>query len=209
MLESYYKLQPKLKQLSSLQMHLSDNRGFFVTLSSTERVQHSKPAHIRFQFTFQQSSYRPFHSTETAVLWVHNYLVRSINDDQVCPLVLLDLSAAFDTVDQQILLSVLSSRFCHQSIKALGWLQSWVTANKRSISLGASLQHSQLIVAFLIWVGSGTSEVSQPIEKTSRICWTDIRYSRILILTTRSYMPAVVRTTWIFYGQACHTAQLT
>jgi len=56
----------------------------------------------------QQSAYCPFHSIETAVLCVHN-LVRSVDDGQVCRLVLLDLSVAFDTVDHQILLSVLSS----------------------------------------------------------------------------------------------------
>ena len=58
----------------------------------------------------QQSAYRPLHSTGTAVLSVHNYLVRSIYDGQVCPLVLVDLSVAFDTVDHQILLSVPYSR---------------------------------------------------------------------------------------------------
>jgi len=46
-----------------------------------------------------QSAYQSFHSTETAVLSVHGALVRSIDSKQVSLLVLLDLSAAFDTVD--------------------------------------------------------------------------------------------------------------
>lgn len=37
--------------------------------------------------------------SETAVLSVHNDLVRSTNNGQVSALILLDFSSAFDTVD--------------------------------------------------------------------------------------------------------------
>jgi len=50
------------------------------------------------------SAYRQFHSTETAVCIVHNDLVRAIVRGQVTTLVMLDLSAAFDTVDHEVLL---------------------------------------------------------------------------------------------------------
>jgi len=50
-------------------------------------------------FPNRQSAYRSFHSAETAVLSVHDAVVRSVDDNQVSLLVLLDLSAAFDTVD--------------------------------------------------------------------------------------------------------------
>ena len=71
----------------------------------------------------QQSACRPLHSTETAVLRVHNDLVRAVDDCRVAQLVLLDLSAAFDTVDHQILLCVLSDRF-GVSGTALNWFHS-------------------------------------------------------------------------------------
>ena len=50
-------------------------------------------------------------NTESAVLSVYDDPVQAIDKKQVSLLVLLDLSAAFDTVDRSILLSVLSNRF--------------------------------------------------------------------------------------------------
>ena len=58
-----------------------------------------------------QSAYRPGHSTETALLRVHNDLVQHVEQGNCAMLILLDLSAAFDTIDQGILLSRLSNVF--------------------------------------------------------------------------------------------------
>ena len=58
-----------------------------------------------------QSAYRQHHGTETAILSVHNDLVRAVDDGKVTILVLPDFSAAFDTVDHDILLSVIRVRF--------------------------------------------------------------------------------------------------
>jgi hypothetical protein len=58
-----------------------------------------------------QSAYRPFHSTETALLRIQNDLILAMDNKKVSALVLLDLSSAFDTIDHNILLSRLSSYF--------------------------------------------------------------------------------------------------
>jgi hypothetical protein len=50
-----------------------------------------------------QSAYRQFHSSETALLRVVNDILFNMNRKHVSLLVLLDLSAAFDTVDHTIL----------------------------------------------------------------------------------------------------------
>jgi len=58
-----------------------------------------------------QSSFRPGHSTETAVLQVLSDILQAVDRGNSAPLVLLDLSAAFDTVDNEILLQRLQVTF--------------------------------------------------------------------------------------------------
>ena len=51
-----------------------------------------------------QSAYRKHHSTETALLKVINDILVNMNNQHVSLLVLLDLSAAFDTIDHSLLI---------------------------------------------------------------------------------------------------------
>ena len=50
-----------------------------------------------------QSAYRKFHSSETALLYVQNDILASLDAGYSTALLLLDLSAAFDTIDHSIL----------------------------------------------------------------------------------------------------------
>ena len=78
-----------------------------------------------------QSSYRACHSTETALMRVKNDIMRDMDNKNVVLLVLLDLSAAFDTVHHGILLR----RLENLGIKsvALAWFRSYLSNRKQTV----------------------------------------------------------------------------
>ena len=80
-----------------------------------------------------QSSYRKNHSTETAFLKVTNDILLNMNKQHITLLVLLDLSAAFDTVDHNILMSSLSMLGLEGT--ALEWFSSYLTRRYQRISV--------------------------------------------------------------------------
>ena len=49
------------------------------------------------------SAYRKFHFSETTLLYVQNDILASLDAGHFTALMLLDLSAAFDTIDHSIL----------------------------------------------------------------------------------------------------------
>ena len=82
-----------------------------------------------------QSAYRSFHSTETALMRVCNDILLHMNKQHVVLLVFLDLSAAFDTVDHDVLLHRLEHRFGILD-SALSWVRSYLTNRTQRIVIG-------------------------------------------------------------------------
>jgi hypothetical protein len=91
-----------------------------------------------------QSAYRKFHSVESALLRIQNDLLLAIDKRHITALILLDLSAAFDTIDHAILLTRLSSTFgiCGP---ALDLLTSYITDRHQFISVDSDSSDSILL----------------------------------------------------------------
>lgn len=91
-----------------------------------------------------QSAYRQHHSTETALLKVANDILLNMNSQRVTLLVLLDLSAAFDTVDHEILLQRLRRKFGVGG-RVLDWLTSYLSGRSQRVLIdGASSERFNL-----------------------------------------------------------------
>ena len=91
-----------------------------------------------------QSAYRPRHSVETALLKVHNDIATSIDQKKQVVLIMLDLSAAFDTVDHHILLHRLQHRFGLQE-DALKWVDSYLKERYQVVKVGRDTSSSTMM----------------------------------------------------------------
>ena len=80
----------------------------------------------------RQSAYKQYHSTETLLTKIHNDIIMSLGKGEITMLVLLDLSAAFDTIDHEILLQRLKNRHGIEG-KALEWFRSYTTNRTQSV----------------------------------------------------------------------------
>jgi len=81
-----------------------------------------------------QSSYRQFHSPETALIKVMNDILLKMNSQHATLLILLDLSAAFDTVDHQLLLERLSDEVGIRGT-VLNWFRSYLSDRSQRVSV--------------------------------------------------------------------------
>ena len=88
-----------------------------------------------------QSAYKQFHSCETALIRVQNDILREIDGNSAVVLLLLDLSAAFDTVDHAILLQRMSSKF---GIKgdALNWFRAYLSERSQVVYINGTTSDS-------------------------------------------------------------------
>ncbi len=92
----------------------------------------------------KQSGFRSGHSTETALLSVTEALRIAKADSKSSVLILLDLSAAFVTVNHQILLSTLSSLDIPGI--PLRWFESYLTGRSFKVAWGGEVSKAHQLV---------------------------------------------------------------
>lgn len=91
-----------------------------------------------------QSAYRCYHSTETALIKVREDILKSTGKGEITCLILLDLSAAFDTLAVKMVLTRFKYRFGFGG-KVLRWLESYLTNRTQSVEIrGCSSQELDL-----------------------------------------------------------------
>ncbi len=83
---------------------------------------------------------RPHHSTETALVKVTNDLLLASDQGCISLLVLLDLSAAFDTIDHDILIDRLQNYTGIQG-QALRWFRSYLSDRYHFVYLNGESSH--------------------------------------------------------------------
>lgn len=92
-----------------------------------------------------QSAYKTHHSTETALLQVRSHILQSLDNNKGVLLVLLDLSAAFDTIDHSILINRLECRFGITGA-ALGWFGSYLQDRSMRVSINNVMSEEHILL---------------------------------------------------------------
>jgi hypothetical protein len=81
-----------------------------------------------------QSAYRAYHSTETALLRVHHDIAYALDSNCCAVLLMLHLSAAFDTIDHQILFNRLEYS-TGVTKDALLWFKSYLMDRTQRVAI--------------------------------------------------------------------------
>lgn len=79
-----------------------------------------------------QSSYRKYHSTETALVKVHNDILTSMDGQEITFLILIDLSAAFDTINHSLMIDILENDFGIAGV-VKKWFESYLVSRQQRI----------------------------------------------------------------------------
>ena len=103
-------------------------------------------------FIPNQSGYKKGHSTETLLIKITNDLLIASDKNTATVLLLLDLSAAFDTVNINKLLDILFTEIGIRG-QALAWFKSFLTGRTSKVKIGNSFSE-EIIIEFGVPQGS-------------------------------------------------------
>lgn len=92
-----------------------------------------------------QFGYKKYHSTETLLLKIVNNLLLSCDDNMPSVVLLLDLSAAFDTVDHEKLLEIMYNEIGIRG-KAYDWCKSFLINRTFKVKIGESYSDVEMLL---------------------------------------------------------------
>ena len=96
-------------------------------------------------FSEFQSSYRKLHSCETALIKIADDILQFLDKGKCVFVLFLDLSAAFDTLDHNILLTILQTKFGITG-QVLKWFKSYLFSRQYRVEIGKSLSDIMCIL---------------------------------------------------------------
>ena len=117
----------RLAIVISLRAQGNCDAGFFLR---TKREHGTIAINVQFQ-----SAYRQDHFTETALIKVHNDILCAVDRGCVVVLVMLDLTAAFETLNHAVLLSRLFHIFGVTGA-AFEWFRSYLSGRHQVVRIG-------------------------------------------------------------------------
>ena len=132
-------------------------------------------------WSFFQSAYRIFHSTETTLLKIHNDLTLAMDRGEVT-CILLDLFAAFDTVDHSILFTRRHNWFGFDGL-SLNWSSSYLSSRSQIVSVNDSIS-----AFFTLSCGVPQSSVLGPLLYTLDTVSLGLMISRNSLIYTVSFV---------------------
>ena len=89
-----------------------------------------------------QSAYHANYSTETSLRRMTNDILWAMEEEHIAMMVIMDLSAAFDMVDHNILLKILANQF-GVTDAALKWFDSYLRPRSFKVCIGEEYSESQ------------------------------------------------------------------
>ena len=100
----------------------------------------------------EQSAYKKNHSTETILVRIWNDLLVASEEKSATVVMMLDLSAAFDTVDHGLLLKILRNEIGLRG-RVLNWFTSFLCGRSQRIRLGMATS-DDIVIQFGVPQGS-------------------------------------------------------
>jgi hypothetical protein len=106
----------------------------FISKVTESAALHQYRNHLELnnQMPAKNAAYTKFHSTETILLRVQSDILMNMDQQRITMLILLDLSAAFDTIDYSILCQMFQHKF-HIKGTAADWFIAYLTNRQQGV----------------------------------------------------------------------------